>query len=75
MEVDQSDVNDIKKCPEETIYIWEFIRTKSGELIEIIIDIDNIKYNINDKNPLEKLETICRKMVIEKKLLNPIKKS
>lgn len=74
-EINQFDKNDIKEiCLDEIVYNWEWMISKSGELLKIRVNNANIRYEIDDNNSIGILEPIYGKMAIEKRLLTSIEK-
>ena len=49
--------------------------SKREELPKIKVDITNIRYKIDNNNPVKTLELICEKMAMGKRQLIPVKKA
>ena len=73
--VDQLDENNIKEISDEKVYNWKRIISKSGELLQIKVDIADTGYGMDDNNPVRMLEPICRKMAMGKKPFTLIEKA
>ena len=71
----QSNENTIKKVSDKTIFNWNQIIRKDREMSKTIIDIIKTRYNVKDNNFIGMLQTIYKKMAIEKKLLDLIKET
>lgn len=73
--VDKADKNDIREILNETIYNWKWMLKEDRELSKTKVGLVDMGYKIDNNNLVGALEPICRKMVIEKKMLTLIEKA
>lgn len=69
LSIDQFNKNNIKKFLNKKIYKQKRIIDKDKKLLKTMINLDNIRYNIEKNNLVKILKLISRKMAIKKNYL------